>query len=272
MKGSISPRNVNEIALAEILNSIDENFKTKEKINILEIGSGAGVFIQHLQTELDKKNINYNIEAGDIEPHQINDKNLGFKCNFLDAQAEFVLDKKYDIIISIELIEHIENPFHFIREIAKNISDNGMVLLTSPNILSLRSRLRYLLTGCTDYFRRPYNEYWLNMGHVNPINPLQLIYTLRKNGFSVKKVTSNNASFESLLLIPIIPFIWLFSSVHYLWREKGKEQKKRNKELMGLALSPKMLLGKTAIYKAVKDKSFIAERDIWFQGDDNFLP
>lgn len=272
MKGSISPRNVNEIALSEILNSIDENFQTKEQVNILEIGSGAGAFIQHLKSELDNKNINYNIEAGDIEPHQINDQNLSFKCNFLDAQTEFVLDKKYDIIISIELIEHIENPFHFIREISKNLAENGVVLLTSPNILSLRSRLRYLLTGCTDYFRRPYNEYWLNMGHVNPINPLQLIYILRKNGFSVKKVISNNAAFESLLLIPIIPFIWLFSSVHYLLREKGKEQKKRNRELMGLVLSPRMLLGKTAIYKAVKEKSFIAERDIWFQGDDNFLP
>ena len=272
MKGSISPRNVNEIALSEILNSIDENFQTKEQVNILEIGPGAGVFIKHLKSELDNKNIKYNIEAGDIEPHQINDQNMGFKCNFLDAQAEFVLDKKYDIIISIELIEHIENPFHFIREISKNLAENGVVLLTSPNILSLRSRLRYFLTGCTDYFRRPYNEYWLNMGHVNPINPLQLIYTLRKNGFSIKKVTSNNAAIESLLLIPVIPFIWLFSSVHYLLREKGKVQKKRNKELMGFVLSPRMLLGKTAIYKAVKDKPFIAERDIWFQGDGNFLP
>lgn len=272
MQGSISPRNVNEIALAEILNSIEENFKEKEQVNILEIGSGAGAFISHLKTELDQNNVNYNIEAGDIEPHQINDQNLGFKCNFLDAQAEFVLDKKYDIIISIELIEHIENPFHFIREISKNLTENGVVLLTSPNILSLRSRVRFLLTGCSDYFRRPYNEYWLNMGHVNPINPLQLIYTLRKNGFSVKKVRSNVAAFESLLLIPVIPFIWLFSSVHYLLREKGKEQKKRNLELMKLVLSPRMLLGKTAIYKAVKEKPFIAERDIWFRNDDNFLP
>lgn len=272
MQGSISPHNVNDIVLTELLKSIDENFPNSEKVNILEIGSGSGAFIKHLKVELDKKNINYNIEAGDIEPHQINDQGLDFKCNFLDAQGEFELDKKYDIIISIELIEHIENPFHFIREISKNMTENGVVLLTSPNILSLRSRLRFLLTGCSDYFRRPYNEYWLNMGHVNPINPLQLIYALRKNGFSVKKLTSNNAAIESLLLIPLIPFIWLFSSVHYLLREKGKEQKKRNMELMKLALSPRMLLGKTAIYKAVKEKPFIAERDIWFQGDDNFLP
>ena len=272
MKGSISAVNVNEIALSEILQSIDENYKDKEQINILEIGSGQGAFIKHLKSELDNNNINYNVEAGDIEPHQINDQNLDFKCNYIDAQAEFKLDKKYDIIISIELIEHIENPFHFVREIAKNLSDNGTVLLTSPNILSLRSRLRFFLTGCSDYFRRPYNEHWLNMGHVNPINPLQLIYILRKNGMSVRKLINNNATNESLLLIPFIPFIWLFSAVHYLLREKGKEQKKRNFALLKLVLSPRMLLGKTAIYKAVKDKPFIAERDIWFRGDDNFLP
>lgn len=272
MQGSISARNVNEIALLEILNSIDTKFNITEMINILEIGSGAGAFMKHLKTELDKKDVSYNIEAGDIEPHQINDQNLGFKCNFLDAQAEFILDKKYDIIISIELIEHIENPFHFVREIAKNLTENGVVLLTTPNILSLRSRMRFFLTGCSDYFRRPYNEHWLNMGHVNPINPLQLIYILRKNGFAVEKLTNNNATFESLLLSPLIPFIWLFSSVHYLLREKGKEQKKRNLSLLKLVLSPGMLLGKTAIFKAVKEKPFIAERDIWFQGDENFKP
>ncbi len=82
--------------------------------------SGYREFITLHKATADIKNIKYNIEAGDIEPHQINDQNLGFKCNFLDAQAEFVLDKKFDIIISIELIEHIENPFHFIREISKN--------------------------------------------------------------------------------------------------------------------------------------------------------
>ena len=36
MKGSISPRNVIEIALSEILSRIDEKFQAKEKIKILE--------------------------------------------------------------------------------------------------------------------------------------------------------------------------------------------------------------------------------------------
>ncbi|MDH5661341.1 MAG: class I SAM-dependent methyltransferase, partial [Gammaproteobacteria bacterium] len=127
MQGSISARNVNEIALYEILNSIKENFKEKEQVTILEIGSGAGAFIKHLKTELDQTEVNYIIEAGDIEPHQINNQDLGFKCNFLDAHEKIELGKKYDIIIAIELIEHIENPFHLIREISKNLVENGIV-------------------------------------------------------------------------------------------------------------------------------------------------
>ncbi|MBW1693293.1 MAG: class I SAM-dependent methyltransferase [Deltaproteobacteria bacterium] len=272
MKGSISAHYVNDIVLKETLTSVEKDFSHRKQVKILEIGSGGGVFIQHLLEGLRKRNIDFVLDMGDIEPQQINSSNLSITCNYMDAQKEFSLDKVYDIIIAIELIEHIENPFHFVREIGKNISQNGVVLLTSPNILSLRSRLRYLFTGCYDYFRRPYNEYWLNMGHVNPINPVQLVFILRKNGFSIEKITSNTTTMTSVLMSPIIPFLGLFTFFHYLLREKGPEQKKRNLKMIKIVLSPAILFGKTAIYKVVKQKKFIAEQDIWFHGDDNFQP
>lgn len=268
MKDSISPKNVNDIVLNEVL----FHAKTKDKLRILEIGAGKGVFIQALSTRLEELNIGCQIYIADIEPEQINDRNIGIKCQFLDAQKEFKLDGKYDVIIAIELIEHIENPFHFIREIAKNINKNGMLLLTSPNVISLRSRARYFLTGCTDYFRRPYNEYWLNMGHINPINPLQLVFLLRKNGFEVSKITSNATTFESMILAPFVILISIFSFFHYILREKGKIQKTRNMQLLKFVLSPALLLGKTAIYKSIRKTDLISTPDVWHRSDENFDP
>ena len=269
MQGSISPKNVNDTVLNEVVLFAQSQNKP---IKILEIGSGKGVFIESLYTKLNAMGVQCEVTAGDIEPEQVNDRNIGIKCRFMDAQKEFDLDDAYDIVIAIELIEHLENPFHFVREIAKHINENGLLLLTSPNVLSLRSRARYFLTGCTDYFRRPYNEHWLNMGHVNPINPLQLIYVLRKNGFEVEKIISNAVTFESVILSPFWLLIALFSFVHYRLREKGKTQKVRNKQTLGLVLSPPLIFGKTAIYRSTKISGFIATPDVWHRSDDNFKP
>lgn len=270
MKGAISPKGVLENVFVKSLEIIQTLAKTKECVKILEIGPGSGALAEKITAALEEHHINYLYECGDIEPHQINDRDIGIHCLFMDAQKEFNLEKKYDLIISVELIEHIENPFHFIRQVALSLEENGQLLLTSPNILSLLSRQRFFLTGCYDYFRRPYNEYWLNMGHVNPINPIQLVYVLRKNGFDVAEIGTAAAKFESYLLAPFVPLMAIFSFIHYILREKGNSQRKRNRQLLKFVLSPALLFGKTAIYHAVRTKNIVAEPDIWHRSDSNF--
>lgn len=268
MAAKQSPKNVKDIVLKKTISMV-KKFNDQGKVPvIMEIGPGKGYFLNELMKELRLKDLECVIESGDIEPDQMLLDNI--EVNVFNAQNEFGLKKKYDLIISVELVEHIENPFHFIREIAKSLNPNGEVLITSPNILSIRSRLRFLFIGRYDYFRRPYNEYRLNMGHVNPINPVQLNYILRKNGFSRKSVQGNTLSFGSIIYAPIIPFIMLLTYTHYILRERSKNQQKRNMELASVVLRPSMLLGKCAIYHYVRDREIIAENDIWYRSDDNF--
>lgn len=270
MKGAISPKGVLESVHLKATSIVSSIANKKDKVRILEIGPGSGALAEKITTTLRERQINFLYECGDIEPEQINNRNIGIDCLFMDAQAEFNLEHKYDLIISVELIEHIENPFHFVRQLAKSLTHDGQVLLTSPNILSLLSRMRFFFAGCTDYFRRPYNEYWLNMGHVNPINPVQLVYILRKNGFEIDNIYTASSKIESFLLIPFIPLIAIYSFIHYILREKGKVQKKRNSQLLKFLLSPALLFGKTAIYHAVRIRDIIAEPDTWHRSDNNF--
>jgi SAM-dependent methyltransferase len=268
LKTKQSPKSVKEIVLEKTI-SIIKTFNAQGETPILmEIGSGQGYFLHELENTLIAQGLNCVIESGDIEPEQMVSDSIN--THIFNAQDEFNLSKKYDLIIAIELIEHIENPFHFIREIAKSLNPNGQVILTSPNILSIRSRLRFLLTGCYDYFRRPYNEHRLNMGHVNPINAIQLNYIFRKNGFSCKSLQGNTISLDSIIYAPIIPFIVIFTYIHYIFRERNKKQKERNKELARLILKPSVLLGKSAIYHYVRGRDIIANNDIWYRSDNNF--
>ncbi|MEK6748503.1 MAG: class I SAM-dependent methyltransferase [Pseudomonadota bacterium] len=273
IKGSISSVGVNDLVMAGVLEHASR--LAPQKVSIVEIGAGKGALSQAMRARLDQQNIIYEYDCWDIEPHQINDHKLGFTCRYFDAQEEFDTTKKYDIVIAVEIIEHIENPFHLIREFAKIGKMNSLLLVTSPNILSLPSRLRYFFIGCYDFFRRPYNEYWLNMGHLNPINPLQLIYILRKNGFELNQLTTNYGGIDSLILLPFTPFIALWSAWHYLARERSKgnkEQTKRNRLTFAYVVSLRMLLGKIAIYQAIRTNDLVADKTIWFRSDPNFKP
>lgn len=266
---SISSPGTNERVMAEVV-AFARSFNEPRAIRILELGAGSGTLSKNLRDMLNAEGVNYSIECGDIEPDQINSQQLDFSCIYVNAQEPFNVQGKYDVVITVELIEHIENPFHLIREIAQITEPGALFVVTSPNTLSLRSRFRFLLNGCQDYFRRPYNEYWLNMGHVNPINPIQLVYILRKNGFAVDRLQTNQYTLGSLLLSPLIPFILLNSFVHYVLREKSPSQRKRNRKLLSLLSSFDMFFGKIAIYSAKRERSIIAKNDTWFRSDDNF--
>ena len=68
---------------------------------------------------------------------------LNLECDFLD---------KYDIILAVEVIEHLENPFHFMRMMHRHLKPNGIIILTTPNVDSFFDRLWFLFKGYPFYF------------------------------------------------------------------------------------------------------------------------
>ncbi len=52
-----------------------------------------------------------------------------------------------DFSFSLEVIEHVENPRHFFREMRRITKPGGHVFLTTPNNLSLMSRVTFFLRG-----------------------------------------------------------------------------------------------------------------------------
>jgi SAM-dependent methyltransferase len=71
----------------------------------------------------------------------------------LDAGHVPVGDGTADVVAAVEVIEHLENPRAFMRELARLAKPGGCVVVTTPNQLSLLSKLTLLLKNQFNAFQ-----------------------------------------------------------------------------------------------------------------------
>lgn len=91
---------------------------------------------------------------------------------------------KYDLICCCEGIEHLGNPLLFLREVHNLLADDGLLIVTTPNVWYQQSRLQYLYRGFFPSF--PPLEGKVVPGthmHITPWSYPQLYVYLKLAGF-----------------------------------------------------------------------------------------
>ena len=63
----------------------------------------------------------------------------------LDSGKVSLADGSADLVCAVEVIEHLENPRAFVRELLRLTKPGGFVIVTTPNQLSLLSKLTFIL-------------------------------------------------------------------------------------------------------------------------------
>jgi 2-polyprenyl-3-methyl-5-hydroxy-6-metoxy-1,4-benzoquinol methylase len=122
--------------LAEVCDIILNRLNKKE-IKILEIGCSSGIFLDKLQKYLSEKlpNYQFSLFGVDIDSNAIcnsaNDS-LNLICQSIESYLENA-NQTFDIILHFELIEHLFDPYNFILNVKKLLSDDGYMLFTTPN-------------------------------------------------------------------------------------------------------------------------------------------
>ena len=153
---------------------------------LLDAGAGSGA----LSLELHKKG--FDVVSIDITNY--------FKAKKVENSIEFILcdvDRNipfksgtFDTVVSVEVIEHTENPWHFLRELSNVLKTGGKLYLTTPNIHSIYQRIYFLLSK-PFYFFSP-GDFEENK-HITPILFWNLERMLSISGFEIEKVTFNRA-------------------------------------------------------------------------------
>lgn len=174
---------------------------------VLDLPSGSGELTQILRDR------GLDVVAADLFPEAF--VAAGGSCLRADLNGRLPFeDDQFDAVACIEGIEHIENPHLLAREANRILRMGGRLYLTTPNVLSIRSRLSYLLRGYPNQF-----HYMIEVdaaagaerpiAHINPIGFLELRYTLRRWGFRVDLVTTNRLVRRSSLLYRLLLLLML---------------------------------------------------------------
>jgi SAM-dependent methyltransferase len=156
---------------------------------LLDAPAGEGAFALHARER------GYTVVCGDIAPARFRASDM--TCLKLDLNQPWDLESEsFDCVVSIEAVEHLENPWHLVREANRVLKTRGTLILTTPNILSIRSRLSYLLRGYPIYFtymvqRDSRSKEERPIDHINPIGFLELRHILARCGFIVQQVAAN---------------------------------------------------------------------------------
>lgn len=219
--------------------------KNTDKV-VADIPSGSGAFIQRLKDEGFKSVIAIDIKNILEIEHE----------TFIqgDMTKTFPMsDKSCDILVCIDGIEHIDEQFYFEREGHRVLKNEGEIIISTPNISSIRSRFKWFTTGHHHKCNSPLDETNPNpLHHIGMISFAELRYMLHSNGFRIEQVRTNRMKPINLVYAIFLPVLYL--STLWVYGRRGKKEKMAqiNRSVFKQVFKKEILFGETLIVKAKK--------------------
>ena len=166
------------------LQSIIDNFSyNKKHIIVLEAGCGS----------LSRFNFGQNVEIVgiDISEKQLESNSALDKKILGDIQYYEFEPELFDIIICWNVLEHLEKPKLAMKNFVKAVKNNGLVILSLPNVFSLKG----LITKFTPHYFHLFvykNIYGLRNAGQNDIGPFRTHLRFSTSAVGIKKFAYKN--------------------------------------------------------------------------------
>lgn len=157
------------------------------------------------------------------------------RLDYVQADMELPLpfeDKAFDIVTSLEGIEHVFNPAKLFSELARLLRPGGLLVITTPNLQNLATRWQHLCCGYPFQFD-PFDKIPLkkgetyDKGHISPVFYTQLRYYAEHNGLRVEPPRGGHIRERALKLIVFFPFLIVGSL--WVWRDWKKTSGRKDR-------------------------------------------
>lgn len=213
----------------------------------LDIGAGHGDLIVALRSKFELKS-----SACDYTDSLMKLDDVRVSIADLNVQGLPYEDEQFDVVTCTEVIEHLEHYRFTIREIFRVLKSGGTLVITTPNILNLKSRIRYLVFGFYNLFGPLHvRESRLHEtgGHINPVTLFFLAHALLDAGFEKvsTKIDKRQGTSEFWLIFLYVPIKIFGGIAFYIAKNKYKAVDSYNQEFILQINSLDILLGRTIV-------------------------
>lgn len=183
--GYISLDLINKLYQLKSIDLINRYFRKRKNARILELGCADGGFLELLSQRTSSQPFGIDISPVSVKIA----RRRGIKASVRDLSQKLPYpDNSFDLVIALEVIEHLFDTDFFLSEINRVTKKRGLLILSTPNLASLSNRLKLLLG-----FYPKYLEYSRDgAGHLHLYTPRVLSSQLQRHRFKIVKLTSPN--------------------------------------------------------------------------------
>lgn len=155
---------------------------------VLDLASGSGALLARLRDlgYKDLSAVELNVESFRFD---------GVTPRPLDLNTDFAraYDRRdFGLVTAVEIIEHLDAPRQFVRNVHALLRTGGYFLLTTPNVAHWVGRVRFGLSGSLRQFQRHDYHY---QRHISPITDVQMRLMLEEVGFELVAFTTAGTFF-----------------------------------------------------------------------------
>ncbi len=168
VNGKFKPLHMfNPIRIEYIIDKITKKFSIKKNksnllngLNILDIGCGGGL-ISEPMARLGASVTGIDASEKNISVAKLHSRNNGLKINYINTSPENLKDfEKFDIILNLEIVEHVEDVSLYIKSCYKLLKSGGIMFTATLNrsfnsylkaIIGAEYILRWLPIGTHDW-------------------------------------------------------------------------------------------------------------------------